>query len=237
MKSYRHIHTLTALALFGVLVAASNVQGAPAPQAVLTWRANTFFPSDYPGKVVPSPGASVMVSAETLKGNLLADAPRATFTWYLDEHPFDEGVGLKEVMFTAARPAGGAHFVRVEVDDGSVTYLGSVRIPVAPPKIVVDIPAPFRTIAVGSEVTLSAIPLSFNVASLNNLEFTWIVSGERKNEIKGNSLTVKAGVPAPGGDSAISITAIAVNRSNQLESARASVELIVKGQGGGAQSQ
>jgi len=217
---------LAALAVMALATLQASAQTSS--QVILTWQASTLFPADYPGKAMPSPGTPVSVAALVIKNSKIVDTTGAMFTWYVDERFAAEGKGESQVTFTAARPASGFHFIRVEVNAGNETSLGSARIPVAAPKTVIDVPLPNRTAAPGAEVTLTANPFSFNIASINDLEFTWLVNGERREGEVGNLLSLRVGTPPPGSAATITTTVFAKNRNNQLEFSKTAAEIKIE---------
>lgn len=197
------------------------------PQVILTWAANNFYPSDYPGKALATPNASVSVAAEVLRNGKLLDLSAADFTWFADEKTVGRGRGLKETSFVAEKTAGNDVFVRVIIEIGEETLENSLRIPIESPVVVIETPLPNRKIAAGETVTLESIPYFFNISSLFDLKFLWQINDVRKESDGENSIVLNVGSPQAEDQKTIRITSLVRNKRNPLEFWSEKIELKV----------
>jgi len=196
------------------------------PTALLTWQADNLYPADYQGKALPSPGSPVTVAAALVESGHFVDSISVNFEWYVDERFTSDGKGANVLAFTAGNPSGGAHFIRVEgTTDKGVVFSGSARIPVAAPRLTIDAPFPRGAPWDDEGFLVSAIPLFWNVTSLANLEFTWLVNGRREEGSRESRITLR--VPRDTAGRAVSVEVYAQNRSNPSEYAKAAGAVMI----------
>ena len=85
--------------------------------------------------------------------------------------------------------------------------------------------APFysKYISQGKDITLKAFPYFFNAQSLDSIMFWWQVAGITKNELGGNTITIK---PASlSGSNSILITTTAQNMKQEDQYAESKLNL------------
>lgn len=187
---------------------------------IITWQANNFYPADYQGRVLPSFDTPIAVAAEVVQNNKLTDLSQANFLWYVDENLISRGVGLKETTFNAKKSAGDYHFIRVVIqtpDGGSFT--NSTRIYVQTPMIIITGDFPNQAILVNDQTVLNAVPYFFNVTSLNDLNFSWLVNGQQQNSGSDNQLLLTINGPKAASGGSLQLMAAAQNIKNPFESA------------------
>ena len=215
------------IAVLAFVLIFGGVLAQTPPQIILTWQANNFYPSDYPGKAVASPDSSVTVAAEVLLNSKLLDLSQADFTWLADDKIAGRGKNLKEVSFQTKKTAGDSVFVRVIIEIGEETLENSIRIPTERPVVVIDAPLPDRGIASGGAVTLRAMPYFFSVSSLEDLEFLWRVNDMERGGEGRNLITLNVGSPQTEGQRTIRITSSVQNKKNLFEFSNGKIELNV----------
>lgn len=222
-------YILTSVAIIGAftLIGVFSVSAQTAPSIVLTWKASSFFPSDYAGKTIPTPGAPVSVAALVLRNGRVVDVRQAVFTWYVDERFMQKGTGTDRFTFTATQSTNGSHFVRVEIALAEEELSGSVRIPTASPTVTIDASLPNR-LALEENITIAAIPLFFNVSSINNLEFTWLVNGVRHEGGSQNRLTLNVAEVPVGITPVINVTVFSKNLLHTGEYAKGEIQIYTR---------
>lgn len=203
-------------------------QGQAAPEFMVTWKAQSYVPSTYRGKILPTRGSPINVSFELIDNGKLANLSRNTIRWYLDEKLQTSGAGIKNFVFNASALAGQSQSIKIIV----VNYKGAalektLTIPVVQPEVVIDAPYPNLKISPGTN-NFKALPFFFNVTDLSRLIFSWSVNNKTaeptSQEPELLKLTIEGGRPG----SAINLKAVVRNLLNELEFASQSINLLVK---------
>lgn len=216
---------LPALLFFAAI---SHGQSPPEREIILSWQALNFFPANYKGKPLATPFSPVRVGVELIENGKFVDISQYSITWRLDNAFLGKGINLKETSFLVKKSPGDSHFVHVSVEKDGIKNESSIRIPVSPQTIVVDIPYPGHTIKADVENPIRAIPYFFNVQSLNEISFYWQVNERKEGGGSNNTLILKTGVPQTNDQRVIEITASAQNNKNLLEFAKSKVWLNVE---------
>lgn len=197
---------------------------APEPFILLTWRANSYAPAEFRGKVLPTAYTGISAGVEVISSGKIADLARATVNWYWDNDLIASGSGLRQITFNAPETGNTVRDLRVEVFGvGDGLLIKTVEIPVVRPEVVIEAPFPERTFS-GGQVTLTAKPYFFN--SIPGLVFNWKVNG-RAPESRDNSGVLQVSLnpgTAPGFEMRAELTAY--NPANALESAIKTLSLV-----------
>ena len=222
----KNLLTLSIIIIFGLfsLPAARSQENT---QILLTWQANNFYPADYQGKPLPTPNSRVTVALEVLKNNKFLNLNQANIFWLLDDKPLDNGRGLKEVSFVVKKREGDNHVVRVTVQLENQNLESLIRIPISKKIIVIENSHSDKPVPANSEITLRAIPYFFNIASLNDLSFSWQADTEKETNLGDNHLVLKIGQPKTLEQSSILISSFVQNVRNPLEFAEAKLKLSI----------
>ncbi|MDP3974946.1 MAG: hypothetical protein Q8P88_01505 [Candidatus Jorgensenbacteria bacterium] len=202
----------------GVLVTDGAILHAQSQlgQVFITWKTSNFYPAYFEGKALPSLNSPVTVAVEVTKNGALLDLSQAEITWELDGKFIGGGRGVKQIPFAAAKGVGDTHFVRVSVVRGQETFETSLRIPIVGPTVSIDAPYPENRGEEGT-ITLRALPFFFNVSSLTDLSFSWIVNGVRRETGSDNALVISSeDLTAP---QTFRVTLETLNRSGPRETA------------------
>jgi hypothetical protein len=213
---------IPSLFLFGVLFFSmiGRVSAQTADQLIITWRAENLYPADFMGKAMPTSGSPIRLSVEAVIAGKIANLASADISWFLDETLLERGVGTKTTYFTARSSATNNNFVRAQVKLGNKNLEGTVRVPVKQARVIIEIPTIDKTLPASSEIQISAVPYFFNVNSLENLAFNWIINNNRQKQIGNGELTLKIGEPQSGDQQRMTITANIQNLLNPLEVAQ-----------------
>lgn len=222
---------ITELLLFAVivfgLINGAHAQTQSPPQIILTWRANNFYPANYKGKVAVTQSTPVTVSAEMLLNNKLIDLSQAVFTWYVDDEIKNSGQNIKEITFTAQKPEGDSHFVRVTVKVDDRNLETSIRIPVSKHLIILETPYPDQLVKAETKAQIQAVPYFFNISSLADLNFAWQVNDKNLETGNDNQLILNLGKPKTNEQREIQIHVFVQNQRNQLEFAETRTKLTI----------
>lgn len=213
---------IPSLFLFGVLffLITSQAYAQTADQLIVTWRAENLYPADFVGKPMPTSGSPIQLSVEAVIAGKITNLASADISWFLDETLLERGVGLKTTHFTARSSATNNNFVRAQVKLGAKNLETTVRIPVKQVRVVIEIPTTDKTLPANSEIQISAVPYFFNIESLENLAFNWVINNNRQKQIGNGELTLKIGEPQSGEQQRMTITANIQNLLNPLEVAQ-----------------
>jgi|GEM_PF-2136547 len=204
----RHI----ALALLIVLSSAStafaqSLGTRPASEILLSWRSNALSPAGYEGRVATPIGGSVLLIADALVSGRPADLRGYEIRWYVDGELYDSGFGMLSTTYRVPELSIAPEIeVRVEIVDAPFAASeASTIVPFEDPQVVIE--APGGAVLRSGENVFVATPYSFNVASANDLRYTWTVDGEFP-ELNENPRELRIdvqGIPADAVDLGISV--------------------------------
>lgn len=211
---------------FAALVFVGKVFAEPLSQTIITWQANNFYPANYSGKPLATPATPISVSVEVAVDGKLIDLSRAEIIWYADNEVIGRGLGVKETTWSGKKTKGDDYFVRVSIKLDGRKFENSTRIPATKPLIVVESSNPYGFVRTNSQNSLQIIPYFFNVASLEELNFSWRIN---QKQVGGNDnqLIIKTSEPQTSNQSVVEVNASAQNRRNLLETASAKTKLTI----------
>jgi len=199
------------------------------PKILLTWRAESYTPPGFMGKILPGVGSRITASLEIIENGSPADISSDTVLWYLDRDLVGRGSGLKTINFNAGDIAGGAHSLRIKIENyrgGDQTILKTINIPVAQPKIVLAAPFPNFEFSTPT-IHIKALPFFFAVTHLSDINFAWSVNGEQPvDSANPDILDISTAKVARGSN--LSINLAVQNPKNTLESAIGTINLKYK---------
>ncbi|MEK7077452.1 MAG: hypothetical protein AAB967_04460, partial [Patescibacteria group bacterium] len=172
--------------LLAVLFSISRARAATEPEIFITWRAFSYAPSDFRGKILPSPRTPIAASFTVLENGKAANLSQETVYWYLDNALVYSGRGLQTASLSGSEAEGSFSRLRVQINDyrgRGELVVKTILIPTVSPEAVIA--APFsgdRFSAVN--VRLDATPYFFNVTLLDHLLFIWNVNGQTPTSIE-----------------------------------------------------
>lgn len=202
---------ICSVALFAFALLTSAQEGTL--QIVPTWSAENLYPSDYRGKPLPSEETPVAVSADFLEGGRLIDPSSVHVKWYVDGKFYEEGEGLKEMLFYASKRAGNSHSVRIVANRGELSASKTIEIPVVPKEVVVESDAG-ASVAPNSSVTFTAAPYFFNVPSITDLNISWKIQKQNIPGENKNTLFVQFGTPANPEQGRVTVSSLIKEKTN-----------------------
>ncbi|MBI2024520.1 MAG: hypothetical protein HYT03_00295 [Candidatus Harrisonbacteria bacterium] len=160
------------LGIFVALVVNAQV----APELMVTWKANSYAPSAYQGKILPSNGSKIDVAVELIDRGSLANLTNVEIRWYVDGQFRESGNGLKNFSFNANQVLGDQE-IRVMIPSyRGVELRKTIIIPLAAPEVIIESPYPSNAVS-ALMTTFRALPYFFNFPNLNQASFSWAANG------------------------------------------------------------
>ena len=111
-----------------------------APQFLASWKADSYVPSWYQGKILPSRGTPVTVSFEVINSGQKADLSGTAVRWYINNKLVKNetnGFGIQSISFNIPDYGGQETEVRIAIPNYRGSELNHIlRIPVKNPEAV-----------------------------------------------------------------------------------------------------
>lgn len=213
--------------LIGILfLFPSATIGQTTNPVIITWQANNYFPASYAGKAAVTPGTLVIASAEINQNGKLTDLTGADIRWYVDDELVGSGTGMKTVSLSARQQQSGYQNLRVVVNIGGASLENSIQIPISQPIVVIATPSPDKTVRAGDQLNIEAVPFFFNVGSLDELKFTWLINNQQVTG-QDNRVSVNVGTPQSIYQNSIPVAVTVQNSLNPYEFNRGFVNLSI----------
>ena len=148
------------------------------PFLYLTWKAKSYTPDNFLGKILPGANSPILVSLEAFENGKVADISGSQIKWYIDGELFSTAVGQKSFTIrTDKKPTSGVMSIRAEVlNKWKTIKMKTVDIPISPPVIILKSNYLSRTFG-DNKISVSASPYFFGVIGLSDLVFSWKVNG------------------------------------------------------------
>lgn len=152
-----------------------SAQAQVKPEFMVNWKTNNYAPANYQGKKLPTRNTKVDLSFELVDGGRLASLASNQVRWFVGNKLQKSGLGLKNFSFVVSPIAGDSESISIVV----MNYRGAdlrkvMEIPVVNPEVVIISPSP---------TNFHALPYFFNINSINQLDFKWLVNNiEAKGE-------------------------------------------------------
>lgn len=207
-------------------------RAASAPYFLVTWKAQSYVPSGFEGKVLPTAGSPIVVSFDLVQDGVLVNISRETVYWYLGDTLIQSGVGIQSVFLRAPQIIGQNDIsIRIQLPNykggnGSAA-IKTLHIPSVLPEIhLIRKDKSASEFFQGNNFTLEAIPYFFNVKNLSELTFAWKANGKSVADDDSeapNILSAALSTPAPGTSVAVEVSAR--NPAREFESAMKSITL------------
>jgi len=174
----KNIVILGAMVFALVLASPSLAQQSAAPKIIITWKAETYAPSDFGGKLLPSVGSTITAYLEVVGASgKPADLSHEIIYWYLNDKLFSNTPGVQKISFRAPEPAGDKLAVRAALPNyGSGDVLKTIQIPIVAPEAVISPSRPGISFS-DTSLMFKARPFYFNIADPTRLSFNWSING------------------------------------------------------------
>lgn len=152
------------------------------PQIIITWKSGSYAPASFNGKILPSQGSKIDAGVEVLDGTSFGNLSGADITWILNGDTLQEITGGQRVKFIAPNDPGGIESLEVKISNYKGSSFGkTIQVPIVSPEVVAR--KNFSgNIFSGKQISLSAKPYFFNIQSLDELNFDWLVNGQKPTQ-------------------------------------------------------
>lgn len=175
---------------------------------------------------MPKEGSEIGASLEIFVGGKIADLSKQTIYWYLDNNFIKGGRGVQNIFFTASKPAGGDHNLRIQLPDFKGNLLiKTLDVPIVRPEVVIEAPFPDKKIS-GSKINLLGRPYFFNAQNRSLLDFNWTVNGQAPDK-SDNPQNLEINLENSNGGGIINVSLSIQNRERTLESAFKTISLLL----------
>lgn len=197
---------------------------ADSSDILILWNTNSFSPSNYEGKKLPSNYSTIFLYLIAKQDNKIIDLTSFPILWYIDGEFYNGGVGKVENSFLVKKVGGNFYNVGVEIKTPTKTLQKTVSIPIVKPKVVLKTPLINLE---SKKIQIAAFPYFFNIKSINDLSFSWVVnsSGQSYNTKGESQLLLNLSGPLKEG---IKVTAVAQNKNLPLEIGRGEKDIYVE---------
>ncbi len=205
---------------------------AEEPAFFVSWKTNSYTPSWYSGKRLPSLGSSLNVSFDLIEGGKVVDLSSEKIRWYINNKLFkneNNGLGIKSITRMVTEP-GDYLEVRITLPEHNGGFFDKVvLVPIASPEAVISAPYLGGIIDRGTTI-LEGIPFFFNVETEEDFNFGWKIDGKDVKDqegASGNILDLKIPTGVSSGQS-INADFIVQSMTNLKEKAERLLKLKVK---------
>ena len=180
-KNHNTFHIFFAILVLATCYLLLATPALAAPQFLVSWRANSYVPSWYEGKVLPSRGTPITISFEIVDGGRIANLGGTAVRWYINDKLVrneTSGLGIQSISFAIPDYGGQETEVRIAIPNYRGSELNQiVRIPVKNPEVVIN--GKFMKVPITTgDNAFQAIPFFFNVKALVDLGFDWTANGQ-----------------------------------------------------------
>lgn len=217
---------------------AENAVSVSAFSVSLVWSADTFVPSDYEGKALPTVGSRVTVVAVP---DLRNENPEdLLYTWYVNSESVVRGaLGEQEFSFVVTKNVAFVPImVEVSNQSGSLETRRGIAVPVVKPSVLLyqgaadNQRAPdaggFMTTNPGSKTTLVAQPFYFHVTNPYALSYEWSFAGKNALGTPPDPNVLTLSIPAESREGSSYLKLKAENPLTPGEQVQTELEVIIR---------
>lgn len=202
---------------------------------VLAWSSNSYLPTGYEGKALPTRGSQINVFILPT-GQTSQNPEGLNYRWIRDGQiaGYANGRGKTSFKFRATKWYNEEHEVKVHVLDSqeNVIFESTIYVPVVEPEILIkqsdsDYAAPKELYSsLGKNLTFQAVPIFFNVQKNDELNLNWEL--DNQTVAGDNTITIKI----PTGELAEplqkTISLEATHKTDKLQQASSKTMLIIE---------
>lgn len=106
---------------------------------IISWKANSYAPLSYGGKILPSAGTRIDIAALLLENNRAADLSAHEVRWYANDQFLGGGLGRTTAHIIAPRTGEDEIRVRANVSNYKGKVLDEfITIPIAQPEVAIN---------------------------------------------------------------------------------------------------
>jgi hypothetical protein len=212
---------------FVVVSSGSPKIHAATPSLAISWHSNSYVPSDFSGKALPTTGSQMTASVVLINNGKVVDLGSELVYWYLNDTSIEGGFGKTRVSFEVPGVAPSTLELRVKLPNYSGGLLKTISIPVVQPEAVIQ--APFAGAETGARsFDVIAAPFFFNVLTASDLDMQWTANGMAPEGVDHpETLTINLPPDAPAG-ALINLSLTVKNPINVGSTARSQTSITVK---------
>ena len=178
---------------------------------IFNWKSNSFVPSFYQGKALPTAASEIEVSVELIRNGLLVNLNSREISWFVNNKLVSKGRGLQKTTFTLTNGERGDIAVRV---------LGRT--------FVILIVRQELIIESANQRIFHAWPFFFNVKKMADILFNWRANNQEALGDVNNPNRLELDVPEEIKGMSVVLSATAQNRLNLLEFAKKTINLLIR---------
>lgn len=186
------------------------------PEFMITWKANSYVPPNYQGKILPTTETQVDMAMELIDNGALANISGNTIRWFVNGKLQKSGVGTKTFSFTTPNSR-----TTQNVDVAIVRYRGAditkrVQIPVVAPEVTIG----------GGPNIFKTLLYFFNIRNLSQTNITWTANGTQTEGVVENPEIINLNTANLPFGTEINLSVTAQNAFKPLETATKSIQII-----------
>lgn len=182
------LHIFIALAIIFVPLYSS---GQTRAQGIITWSANSYAPSTFIGKILPSSGSELKASLMIVKSGEVMDISKSQINWFVDGELHKSGVGLRSIYITAPTKNGLLR-IRAQAEDvNGLSISKTIEIPLVTPEAIISKNFSGNTFS-NPKIAIKAKPFFFN-SKEDSLSYTWKINQEEPVISNENNLLISLG--------------------------------------------
>lgn len=217
----------TALSI-NILLVFLFVKTASAADFLVSWRAGSYVPAPYEGKIFPAKNTLVEISFELINSGKQINLSQTEVRWFLDKKLIKTGLGAKTASFNASKTSGNDHSIKITVvgynNGDNLDY--TTTIPVVSPEVAIDLRRPSNLINSGDN-SFQTFPYFFNIGNATDLTFQWNVNGKAVDNNSLDAVTLNFSSLA-NQQTPLTLGVLAQNPFDQLEMAAKTINLTMQ---------
>lgn len=216
----------TTIVFFVLFFGVFSSSHAGNPELIVTWKADNFYPTTYTGKAIPSFGTKIYVAVEAFQDGKLLDISKSVIEWRKNRERIQQGMGQKETVVVFSENDE-INFVSVSVKWNGGSIEKNITIPVAKPKLILELPYANSTVQKNTDISITATPYFFNAKSFSDLSFSWQIGALKRGTGSDNKIIINTGNPSIASERIVTINGYVQNRRSLLEIIKTQTKMIV----------
>ncbi len=211
----------------------SNIVNAANQEFLVSWQADSYAPSWYQGKILPTKDTNINVRFDLINNGKIVDLSKNKIRWYVNDKLIineNSGLGIKTFNTVISDYPGQETEIRISIFDYNGATLDKIiRIPIVNPEVVITTPYFGNFVSVGENL-FRAIPFFFNInGDLQNLSVNWSVNNNQQEGYFINPWQLKLNVDSRTSAGTSLFVGIKIqNIINAIETASKNINLTVK---------
>jgi len=206
------------LTINSLILLTSQANAQTAPEFLISWKALSYAPASYQGKIFPTNNTPAEVGFDVIDNNKVINLSKSEINWELNGKFLTSGIGLKTARFNSGAQEQTIRITILDYKDQNL--ISTVLIPSFRPEIIIESKILDKKIK-GEEHDFTALPYFFNIVNSSELSFNWKINGDQISGSAGNpgALSLNLGSRAQSGNVDIILSVIVKNIFDEFESA------------------